>query len=79
MSSYELEEKGKWMIAGYTAIVFILLSLPTVYKTVGMVPKAVGVKTNENGCPTFNGIIIHALVFMCIVRYMMNVELPFVK
>lgn len=60
----------KWKYSLYSAIVFLILSLPQVYKYTSLLFNT----TNKKGCPNFMGILLHSFVFLLIVRGMMNIK-----
>jgi uncharacterized BrkB/YihY/UPF0761 family membrane protein len=57
---------AKWRYSIYSTILFFILSLPLVYKLLKTVDK--------NGCPTIIGVTIHAIVFLLIIRGMMELK-----
>jgi hypothetical protein len=75
--SETITEKDKWVISAVSACVFLVLSLPVVYKLTGFIFKIVGVKTETGGCPNFTGLLLHAIVFAILIRLIMLI--PIVK
>jgi hypothetical protein len=60
----------KWRYSLYSAILFFILSLPCVYNLTSYIIKTI----NDNGCPMILGILIHSVVFLLIVRVMMEIK-----
>ncbi|MCJ7638245.1 MAG: hypothetical protein MUO21_12210 [Nitrososphaeraceae archaeon] len=49
----------KLMISIFSAVLFILVSLPATYN----LTNSVGLNTYSAGCPTYNGLLLHSFVF----------------
>jgi len=66
----------KWMISAISAILFYIIALPDTYVCITnpIFESTVGLKLEKNGTPTTVGVIIHALIFLLIVRLMMGNE-----
>lgn len=66
----------KWMISVISAILFYIVALPDTYVCITnpIFENTVGLKLEKNGIPTTFGVIIHAIVFLLIVRAMMGSE-----
>lgn len=69
-----LSTYNKWKYTLITTFVFLIVTNPVTYvlmnNTVG---KIVGISlSNSNGCPTVNGMVIHAIVFTLILRAIMG-------
>ena len=63
---------AKWRYTLYTAILFLLVANPYTFKFVQkLLGKFVTVASRE-GCPTNYGLLIHALVFTLVLRYLMD-------
>lgn len=62
----------KWRYSLYSALVFILLALPITFKITSYAIPAI---TSSNGCPSILGVVIHGVVFLLIVRLMMNFKI----
>ena len=66
---------NKWKYTLITTVVFLIIANPFTYKWMDRLLRNIGIKVaNSSGCPTFVGLMIHALVFTLVLRYMM--ELP---
>ena len=69
----EVEESSKkngdkWLCALYVTILFLVVSMPVTYKFTNALLKGVCVLASKNGCPTMCGILVHALVFLLLLR-----------
>lgn len=72
MATQEPKNLEKWRYSLYSAIVFILLSLPITYKLTSHVIPAI---TTKNGCPSILGVVVHGVVFLLVIRLMMNLKI----
>ena len=75
----EKEEKrlnnySKWKYSIYTLIILIVIINPYFYKITNILLGNIIGKTEENGCPTLKGIVLHLIIFTIVIRYVM--ELP---
>lgn len=65
--------KDKWMAAVIAAILFFILASPFLFGVTNSVLSVVGIHTtNVNGCPNLGGLILHAAIFVIIVRILMR-------
>lgn len=64
---------NKWLYALYVTILFLVVSMPVTYKFTNALLNGVCVLASKNGCPTMCGILVHALVFLLLLR--LGVEL----
>lgn len=64
--------KTKYSI--YSTLVFIVLSAPYVYRLVNMVLRPL-VVIFKSGCPTYNGIYIHTLVYFLVIFGLMHLPM----
>ena len=64
----------KWIISAISAILFYIIALPQTYEciTSPIFESTLGIELQKKGKPTVVGVIIHAIVFLLIVRYMMG-------
>ena len=53
-------------------ILFLVVSMPVTYKLTNTLLKGVCVLASKNGCPTMCGILVHALVFLLLLRLSVN-------
>ena len=65
---YNKTNSEKWLCALGVTILFLVVSMPATYKLTNMLFKGVCVLASKNGCPTMCGILVHALVFLLLVR-----------
>ena len=59
---------NKWLGALYVTILFLVVSMPVTYKFTNALLKGVCVLASKNGCPTMCGILVHAVVFLLLLR-----------
>ena len=65
-------ELQKWASAIVFGIIFLLISAPFTYDATDFVASKIGFDTeDDNGKPTLAGLILHAVVFVLIVRLCM--------
>lgn len=64
----------KWFISLRTAILFIIVSSPFLYKLVNQtVGKLFGFSiASTSGCPTYGGLFLHTVVFALLLRAIME-------
>ena len=63
----------KWSISIFSAFIFLLVVNPMTYKlTQSIFGNMIGKIADQNGSPTMKGILLHALVFLLIVRLTMG-------
>jgi len=66
----------KWRYTLYTTLIFLLVVNPFTYQlTSQLFSKIFGKIASSNGCPTMGGILLHAVVFTLVLRYMMDLDL----
>jgi len=70
----DVSNEKKWCISIISAILFIIIASPEVFKfTNSILEDNFSISTiDEYEKPTFNGVIIHGIVFLLITRLMMN-------
>lgn len=65
--------KDKWIVAIMSGLLFLLIASPFLYSAVSSVTSSFGVPTaTVSGSPNLLGLLIHALIFVVIVRLMMR-------
>jgi len=71
-------DQQKWMISIISALLFYIIALPQTYEclTNPIVESLTGIELEKKGKPTTFGVMIHAIVFLLIVRYMMESSSP---
>jgi hypothetical protein len=65
----------KWKISAFSAVLFFIVASPFLYSLVNSITSRLGLPIANNGCPTYLGLFIHALVFMLLVRLSMDYQL----
>lgn len=73
-SSVTEADKWRWTLS--TAVVFAVVTNPMTYKLVDRIFKMIDVKiANQTGCPTIIGLIIHTIVFILLLRALMEFDI----
>lgn len=67
-----LVPSDKWRYTLYTTIIFLIVVNPCMYKFVQYCLGGLVKIANKDGCPTWAGIIVHAIVFTLILRGIME-------
>lgn len=67
--------QDKWRYTLYTTLIFLVVVAPFTYLLVNSVLGSLLKVCDKNGCPTTAGLMLHALVFTLILRYMMDLDL----
>ena len=62
----------KWKNSVLAGIIFLLLNLPATYKLTDSILGNVSHTSNAEGCPSNAGLLIHTIVFIVIVRLLMD-------
>lgn len=63
----------KWTISIFSGLAFLLVASPYTYNITNSVTKRLGlVIADSNGCPNLAGILIHGVVFVMLLRLMME-------
>ena len=60
--------ENKWLYVLYVTVLFLVVSMPVTYKFTNALLKGVCVLASKNGCPTICGILVHAVVFLLLLR-----------
>lgn len=71
----ELNELQKWIISLWSALLFLFVASPLMFKITGSLFSKLGIKIQQNGCPNITGLIIHSIIFAVIIRLMMAIPL----
>lgn len=66
-----LTEGQKWLVSLYAALVFLLIASPFMYRLTGQVTERLGLETSNDGCPNLIGLVMHAVVFLLLMRLLM--------
>ena len=64
----------KWTISVISGLLFYIIALPQTYECITnpIVKSLTGLELEKKGKPTTFGVVVHAIVFLLIVRYMMG-------
>ena len=69
----ELTNEKKWTISFYTAIAVLLIMNPYTFKIVNKITSTMGFPiANHEGCPNGYGLLLHAIVFLLLIRLLME-------
>tara|TARA_Y100000816_G_C26107948_1_gene589587 strand:+ start:1543 stop:1806 length:264 start_codon:yes stop_codon:yes gene_type:complete len=70
----EKTSQEKWKYTLYTTVLFLVVVNPMTYKIVqALLGRFVKIAASD-GCPTMAGILVHAVVFTLLLRYMMDLK-----
>lgn len=61
----------KWLIALIAGLLFLLIGSPFLYRAVDSLLRGLVGPIAQNGCPTMLGLVLHAVVFLLVVRAIM--------
>ena len=71
-----VDSSNKWRYTLYTTAILLVLFNPYTYLFMNSVfSRFTGPISNNVGCPTMRGFLIHALVFTVIIRYLMDLKI----
>jgi len=67
----------KWYLSLITTFLFYIIALPVTYEyiTNPIVEDITGIQLEDEGKPTLIGVIVHSIVFLFIIRYMMDLKI----
>ncbi len=69
------DNNDKWRYTLYTTVIFLIVVNPATFLLVnGLLGSFIKI-CDSKGCPTMNGILVHAVVFTIILRYMMDLNI----
>ena len=71
----KLSEIDRWMFCFRSALLFIIIVSPFMFKLTGPIFSAIGITIQKDGCPNWIGIIIHSIVFAILIRLSMLIPL----
>lgn len=71
-----ISQKKEWIISFWSALVFLIISSPLLYKITNIVTYKIGFISSTDGKPNIIGLILHTIVFLLLVRFMMEIKLP---
>ena len=64
--------KDKWIVSIIAGLLFLLIASPFLFNAVNSVTSSFGLIIANSGCPNLGGLLLHAIVFMLIVRLLMR-------
>lgn len=67
--------EDKWRYTLYTTVLFLIISCPYVYLLVNSILGGLVKICDKNGCPTHVGLLVHAIVFTLLLRYLMDLDI----
>ena len=67
--------EDKWRYTLYTTILFLIIVCPFTYLLVNSILGGLVKICDKKGCPTSMGILIHAVVFTLLLRYLMDLDI----
>ena len=70
-----LSLSDKWRYTLYTTFVFLIIANPYAYKMVQKLLGRVVKIASSDGCPTCAGLLVHAIIFTLILRWIMNLDI----
>jgi hypothetical protein len=62
----------KWRYTIYTTMIFLFIVNPYTYKASNLLLGNFVNTCSSNGCPTYIGILLHAVIFTLLIRYIME-------
>ena len=77
MPEHSKSSVEKWKYSAIAGLLFFIIANPTVYKVVDkIIASAIGIGkvAGPAGCPTFGGLILHSLVYMLVIRLIMDAK-----
>jgi hypothetical protein len=81
MPEHSKSSEEKWRYSVISATLFFIIANPTIYKVVDkivgsmpMLTKIIGHIAGPAGCPTFVGLILHSIVYMLVIRLLMDAK-----
>lgn len=69
------ESSDKWRYTLYTTILFLIVSCPYVYLLVNAILSGLVKICDKKGCPTHAGLLVHAVGFTLLLRYLMELNI----
>ncbi len=73
--NHDANPNDKWRYTIYTTILFLIIVNPMTYKLVNSLLGSFVKICDTKGCPTNIGIIVHAIVFTLLLRYLMDLKI----
>jgi len=72
---YEFKEGHRWALAGWTTLMFLIVSSPWTYFATDRIFSMVGLVTTGESGPTAVGMALHVVVFFLLVRLILELDL----
>lgn len=67
----------KWISAGMSGLLFVALSSPAVYSLINELTSKIGLEVaDDEGCPSLQGSMINSIVYVLLLRWMMDAKHP---
>jgi hypothetical protein len=64
-----LSNNQKWGVSAYVAVLFFIIASPFLFMMVNKLTAPIGLHVvDARGCPNLVGLVVHALVFLLLVR-----------
>lgn len=74
MGSATNEDKWRWTLL--TVVIFLIVINPYTYIAVNTILSNIGLKiADSSGCPTVTGLVVHTIVFMLLLRLIMEFDI----
>jgi len=70
-----LNDEKKWYISVLSGLLFLIINSPCLYVFTNDLFSCFGLTTYKNNKPTRFGIILHTIVFILVVRGMMEIKI----
>lgn len=67
-----LTDKDKWIIAIVCGVLFLVIAAPFFYNIANGTTSAFGLKIADNGCPNLAGLLIGAVIYTLILRFIIS-------
>tara|TARA_X000000950_G_scaffold74483_1_gene92913 strand:- start:437 stop:670 length:234 start_codon:yes stop_codon:yes gene_type:complete len=74
-SSKNIESAQKWKYTLITTLIFLIIANPYTYMVVNYLLGRLVKIASPTGCPTTAGLLVHAVVFTLLLRYIMDLKL----
>ena len=73
----DIDNMDKWYLSAITAAIFYILSHPTTYSMITgpIFEDLFDIKLHKNGKPTQVGLLVHTVIFLIVIRLLMELKL----
>ena len=66
-------DRDKWIVSIISAVLFLIIASPFMYSLTNSLTSSFGlILADSRGCPLMSGLVVHALIFLLIVRLLMR-------